>query len=44
MSSYFKSETLYEKCGCPGSTSKIQEGQKGESGAGKGGARCLERI
>lgn len=44
MSSYFMSEILYEKRGCPGSTSKSQEGQKGQSGAGKGGARCLERI
>lgn len=42
MSSYFRHEAVYEKCGCPGSPSKSQEGERGWSRAGKGGA-CAQK-
>lgn len=44
MSSYFRYEALYEKCGCPGSPSESQEGQKGWSRVGKGRACCPEKT
>lgn len=42
MSSYFRHEAVCEKCGCPGNPSKSQEGGRGWSGAGKGGA-CAQK-
>lgn len=42
MSSYFRHESVYEKCGCPGSPSKSQEGGRGRSRAGEGGA-CAQK-